>query len=63
MDMERGPAKPPPRKEREVIDAVKVAGRREAFQYLHELGIINYTSWDDVYFLDKDGVLLIFKYE
>lgn len=61
--MREGPAKPPVRKEREVVDAVKVAGRREAFQYLHELGIINYSSWDDQYFLEKDGVLHIFKYE
>lgn len=63
MDIERGPAKPPPLKFREIKDEVKYAGRRETFQYLHELGIINYTSWDDVYFLDKDGVLLIFQYE
>jgi hypothetical protein len=48
---------------REITDEVKYAGRRETFAYLHSLGIINYTSWDDVYFLDKDGVLLIFKYE
>lgn len=61
--MKEGPAKPPPRKEREVVDAAKVEGRREAFQYLHEMGILNYTSWDDVYFLEKNGVLLIFEYE
>lgn len=59
----RGPAKPPPRKEREVVDAAKVKGRRETFAYMHSLGIINYSSWDDVYFLEKDGVLHIFLYE
>lgn len=61
--MKEGPAKPPPRKEREVIDAVKAEGRRETFAYLLSLGIINYSSWDDQYFLEKDGVLHIFKYE
>lgn len=61
--MKEGPAKPPPRKPREIKDEVKYAGRRDAFKYLHELGIINYSSWDDVYFLDKDGVLHIFLYE
>jgi hypothetical protein len=61
--MERGPAKPPPLKQREIIDPVKVAGRRETFQYMHELGLINYSSWDDAYFLEKDGILIIFKYE
>jgi hypothetical protein len=61
--VKRGPAKPPPLPFREIKDEVVYAGRRETFAYLHSLGIINYTSWDDVYFLDKDGVLIIFQYE
>jgi hypothetical protein len=61
--MDHGPAKPPKRKPREIKDEVKYAGRKETFEYLHKLGIINYSSWDDVYFLDKDGILHIFKYE
>lgn len=61
--MEQGPAKPPPLKERIIVDAVKAEGRREAFQYLHELGIINYSSWDDVYFLEQYGIVKVFKYE
>lgn len=61
--MEQGPAKPPPRKFREIKDEVVYAGRRETYAYLHSLGLINYSSWDDVYFLDKNGVLYIFPYE
>jgi hypothetical protein len=61
--MKQGPAKPPPRKMREITDEVKYAGRRETFAYLHSLGIISYSSWDDKYFLDKDGILHIFLYE
>lgn len=61
--MREGPAKPPPRKFREIKDEVVYAGRRETYAYLHSLGLINYSSWDDYYFLDKDGVLYIFPYE
>lgn len=61
--MERGPATPPPRKPREIKDEVVYAGRRETFAYLHSMGIINYSSWDDVYFLYKDDLLIIFTYE
>jgi hypothetical protein len=61
--VERGPAKPPTPKRYEVKDEVVYAGRKETFAYLHSLGIINYSSWDDVYFLEKDGILHIFKYE
>jgi hypothetical protein len=61
--VKQGPAKPPPRKFRPIKDEVKYAGRRETFAYLHSLGIINYSSWDDYYFLDKDGILHIFPYE
>lgn len=61
--MERGPAQPPERKRIEVTDEVKYAGRKETYAYLHSLGIINYSSWDDVYFLDKDGILYIFPFE
>lgn len=60
---ERGPAQPPARKRHEIQDEVVYAGRKETFAYLHSLGIINYSSWDGVYFLEKDGILHIFKYE
>lgn len=61
--MEQGPAKPPPLKYLEIKDEVVYAGRKETFAYLHNLGLINYSSWDDVYFLEKDGILHIFKYQ
>jgi hypothetical protein len=57
------PAKPPARPPIEITDEVLYAGRRETFAYLHGLGIINYSSWDDKYFLEKDGILHIFKYQ
>lgn len=57
------PAQPPKRKRREIKDEVVYAGRRETFAYLHAMGIINYSSWDDVYFLYKDDLLIIFTYE
>jgi hypothetical protein len=61
--MERGPAKPPPRKFREIKDEVVYAGRKETFAYLHAMGIISYSSWDGVYFIYKDDRLIIFDYE
>jgi hypothetical protein len=57
------PAKPPAKPLIEITNEVFYAGRKEAFAYLLSLGIINYSSWDDVYFVEKDGILHILKYQ
>jgi len=61
--VEKEPIKPPSLKFLEIKDEVVYAGRKETFAYLHGLGIINYSSWEEVYFLEKNGILHIFKYQ
>lgn len=61
--MSLGVPKPPSRKPVEITDEVVYAGRRETFAYLHAMGLINYSSWDDVYFVERDGIMYILEYQ
>lgn len=57
------PAKPPAKPPIEITDEVVYAGRKETFAYLLKLGVINYSSWDDVYFVEKGGIVHILRYQ